>query len=259
MAVISHPFSQGQTRLLSEEAHFGDLYQTLSQQVISKIRGFCLEILDDPNAPPLPQEGTKLRLSFPKDKVQEIFQQAKADLLAQHQNPCLIERVCSVFNSYLSNKNGVSLSAKDLEGKGFLDTRMQTWAQQAQMRSLLYMEQIRGTKRREIPAELQQICCFRYALMEAGFALPFAVTKNNLRNLLEEECVRVQAPQEGDLVLFCKFNSPMHLGVICEGAVLSKEGNAMPVAYVRNLSDLTAQYGDQVIYFRRNEAMEVAQ
>lgn len=259
MTSIALFFSQGQHRRVSEAAHFGDLYETFSRRMIAQIRRLCLEILENPNTPSVSQEGAKIHVTFPKDRLVEAFQGVKKDLLQEHFDASLVERVSQVFSTYLHTRKGVSLSVQDLEEKSFLDKKMDEWAEQARMRSLLSMEQARGTKREEIPQELQKICCYRYALMQAEVSTPLAITKKTLHNVLQQECTQVNAPQEGDLIVFCRGNSPVHLGVIREGKVLSKEGNASPVAYLRDVADLTPQYGDRVLYFRRNEAMEVAQ
>lgn len=255
MTFLSRLHAQGQNRSWSETAHFGALYQSLSFQVLSRIRDLCLQKLTGPLTASFPTDGP-IQIRFSSEQIQSCFLDAQAEVLNQTDNRSLVEKVSQVFKNYMEGKESVTLQPEDLEaldgGKGEAK-RMERWMMKAQIRTLLSMERERGTKEVLVSTEKREICCYRYALEEVGCQVPTALTKTILLRILEQRFDIVSQPEEGDVVLFCQGASPTHLGVIREGKVLSKEGDRSPIAYIRPLEDLPPEYGDRIVYFRQRQ------
>ena len=118
-----------------------------------------------------------------------------------------------------------------------------------------------------------KMSCLAFALLQANRFLPSAwalnmqrdiifrdsggdSTLNNLFRFLKRwNYSAVDNPETGDLVVYLSNNNPSHVGFYTQsGKVLSKLGRANPYSHQHKLFDIPPNYGNKVVFFRRNSA-----
>lgn len=252
MALQVLPTSFKQTRTISDQALSTQLGETLSEEVINRIRWIALGKLDEAPDPTVYKLNGEFKVSLASDLVAEVLEKS-IEKIKQISNlyttrKDLFQQAEAELREYYKSKTTVTAPWKELEAmKSFRDTRLTDWANLAQVRFIVSSERKRGTA--EFRVEKQEISCYRYAVTEAGIEVNGILDEKKL-NLILSDFEQVLEPQDGDLILFSKWERPTHLGIYREGKILSKEGNGSPYAYLRVLEDLSPSYGDQFTIYR---------
>lgn len=246
--------SKGHTRSMSDAALCGDIFDSLSTEMLLKIRCLALSYFDA-NTSQLLSNSKQPNIQIPlkenqiRQAINETIQEVAEKRFGADRKD-LFQKAQEEFKKIYENKRTVTVPREDLRSPSFSDDRLKNWTDTAYAKATLEFEKRRGTQSVEIPPSKQSTSCYRYALLQAGISLERIFSPKTFEEILNG-FEPVSEGQEGDLVLFFHRKKYTHLGVYSDGKILSKEGNNTPVAYLRPLEDLAPEYGDRVLYLRQ--------
>lgn len=217
-----------QERPISDPSYCADIFTKISDETVQKIRRIYLYQTD------------KSQITLKEEDITQSSQQSIEETRDRYSDRSeLFDRAQEVFQRIFKPE------------KSFSPAELDNWANRTQTATIMQFEKETGVKTVPIPQEEQSHSCYRYALSQIGIKPHMGgLSKSGLSRTLLNHCQPVQQPRSGDLVLFFDGNSMSHLGVYQAGQILSKEGDYTPVAYLRSLQDMPAEYGKKVIYFR---------
>lgn len=245
-----------QTRSISDAAYSMNAAIDISQATLKKIRQFCL-----PQFEKISKESDHsekyMQISLDHKKVElwieESIEAVKKS--SKYQQKILEQGVKEVKKCYSSWKKIVRISKEKFRFSTsiFMDQRMVEWIGNMDKAMIYKLEKNRNTETVVIEKILRPISCYRYAWKMSGNDMRQIVDFKSFISILQGDRFScVDKPKDKDLVLFLQNSKPVHLGIYQNGKILSKEGNQSPVAFIKSLQDMPPEYGDQVLYFRKN-------
>lgn len=246
------------TRQISERANEAECVLSIVSIAAKKMQQASLRIFTQPAS----EYATEVKFPLSPDRVQQYIEEsveAYSPFFAEKERIGVVRKLIQEHfrHPVLISSSDLSCTSTDSQHAsspwtGQEDPRMQAWLAETIELTSHAIEVKNGTSFLSIPPSEQANCCFRYALEKIGVRnLPEIEDRHMLEKILLSAFAVVQEPQEGDLILFSRPGQLTHLGIQYRGNVLSKEGNASRVAYIRPIEDLCRDYGANVTYLRK--------